>query len=149
MRTIRSATASDAAALSRLARAAYAPYVPRIGREPAPMAADYAAAIAHHQVWVAEDADGIAGLLVLVPAEDHVLLENIAVHPRAQGTGAGRALMGLAEERTRALNLAELRLYTNEAMVENLAYYRRHGYRETHRGVEDGFRRVYFSKRLG
>jgi ribosomal protein S18 acetylase RimI-like enzyme len=97
---------------------------------------------------VAEDAVGMAGLLVLVPAADHVLLENIAVDPRAQGSGVGRVLMELAEERTRALHLDELRLYTNEAMVENLAYYRRHGYQETHRALADGFRRVYFAKRL-
>jgi hypothetical protein len=38
--------------------------------------------------------------------------------------------------------------YTNEAMSENLAYYPRHGYTETHRAEEDGFRRAYFHKLL-
>jgi hypothetical protein len=33
-------------------------------------------------------------------------------------------------------------------MTENLAYYPRRGYVETHRTVADGFSRVYFSKRL-
>lgn len=46
----------------------------------------------------------------------------------------------------RAAGLSQIRLYTNEAMTENLAYYPRHGYRETHRGIEDGYRRVYFTK---
>jgi ribosomal protein S18 acetylase RimI-like enzyme len=41
------------------------------------------------------------------------------------------------------------RLYTNEAMVENLAYYPRRGYIETHRAEVDGFSRVFFAKRIG
>ncbi len=40
----------------------------------------------------------------------------------------------------------EVRLYTNEAMAENLTYYPRHGYRETHRATQDGYRRVFFTK---
>jgi hypothetical protein len=31
-------------------------------------------------------------------------------------------------------------------MTENLAYYARHGYVETHRAEHDGFRRVFFRK---
>lgn len=56
--------------------------------------------------------------------------------------------MALAESEGRRLQLTEIRLYTNEAMTENLAYYPRHGYTETHRAEQDGFRRVYFRKRL-
>ena len=37
-----------------------------------------------------------------------------------------------------------MRLYTNEAMTENLAYYPRHGYTETHRARQDGCCRVSF-----
>jgi len=33
-------------------------------------------------------------------------------------------------------------------MTENLAYYPRHGYRETHRAAQDGFERVFFAKPL-
>ena len=43
---------------------------------------------------------------------------------------------------------AAVTLYTNEAMVENLQLYPRLGYVETGRGVEEGYRRVYFEKRL-
>jgi hypothetical protein len=41
-----------------------------------------------------------------------------------------------------------VRLCTNEAMTENLVFYPRHGYRETGRGIQDGYRRVFFSKSL-
>ncbi|WP_229837150.1 hypothetical protein, partial [Dactylosporangium sucinum] len=39
-----------------------------------------------------------------------------------------------------------MRLYTNEAMTEDLAYYSRRRYVETHRAEQDGLRRVFFRK---
>jgi GNAT superfamily N-acetyltransferase len=145
---VRKAGPGDVAEIRAVAAAAYAPYVARIGRPPAPMAADYAAAVGRGEVWVAVGDGAIEGLLVLVPAPDHLLLENVAVRPAAQGTGIGARLLALADDEARRLGLAEIRLYTNAAMTENLAYYPRHGYVETHRGEGDGFSRVYFAKRL-
>lgn len=148
MVTIRLAGAADVAALHSIAAAAYERYVPRIGRAPAPMTADYTAAVRGRQAWVALDEGEIVGLAVLIPQPGHLLLENVAVRPAAQGRGVGARLMALAEDHARRLGLHEIRLYTNEAMTENLAYYPRHGYTETHRSEQDGFRRVYFRKRL-
>ena len=54
----------------------------------------------------------------------------------------------LAEDHARSLHLGEVRLYTNEAMTESLSYYPRHGYAETDRAEQDGFRHVYFRKPL-
>ena len=51
---IRSATADDVERIGAIAHAAYVKYVPRIGREPSPMVADYAAEIAAHRVVVIE-----------------------------------------------------------------------------------------------
>lgn len=145
---IRPATAGDVPAVRDLVAAAYRHYVSRIGREPAPMTADYAAVVAAGRAWVAEAAGCLAGVVVLVPETDHLLLENVAVDPVQQGTGLGAALLAFADERARALGLPEVRLYTNEMMTENLTYYPRRGYVETHREVEDGFNRVFFTKRL-
>jgi GNAT superfamily N-acetyltransferase len=145
---VRWAGPQDVARLREIATAAYAPYVSRIGKQPAPMTADYAAAVAEDEVWVAVAGDVIVGLLVLVPAADHLLLENVAVDPGWQGRGIGARLLAVAEERAAHAGLAEIRLYTNAAMTENIAYYPGHGYIETHRGQGDGFDRVYFSKRL-
>jgi ribosomal protein S18 acetylase RimI-like enzyme len=145
---VRRAGPQDVARLEEIATAAYGPYVPRIGKPPAPMTADYAAAVAADDVWVAVAGDVVVGLLVLVPAADHLLLENIAVDPRYRGRGIGARLLSVAEERAAHAGLAEIRLYTNAAMTENISYYPRHGYVETHRGQGDGFDRVYFSKRL-
>lgn len=44
--------------------------------------------------------------------------------------------------------MPEVRLYTSAAMTENLAYYSRQGYTETHRAHHDGIHRVFFRKRL-
>jgi N-acetylglutamate synthase-like GNAT family acetyltransferase len=145
---IRPAASGDREAVERLVEAAYGGYVERIGKRPAPMDADYAALIDARRVTVAEWEGRVVGILVLVPMGDHLLVENVAVAPAAQRTGLGGRLMAHAEQQARILGLAELRLYTNEKMVENLAWYPRLGYRETERRAESGFARVFFEKRL-
>jgi ribosomal protein S18 acetylase RimI-like enzyme len=81
------------------------------------------------------------GLLVAQPAEGHLLLENIAVATSAQNTGLRSRLLCNAEQHALAMGLPEIRLYTNETMTENLDYYPRRGYRETHRATQNGYRR--------
>jgi ribosomal protein S18 acetylase RimI-like enzyme len=147
--TVRPARAAEPAILRRIAAAAYQHYVPRIGRAPAPMTADYAAAVRRGQAWVAVEDGQVAGFVILVAEPGYLLLDNVAVLPAAQGRGIGGRLLALAEEHARSLRLHEIRLYTNEAMTENLAYYPRHGYTETHRMQQDGFQRVFFRKLLG
>ncbi|WP_374945483.1 GNAT family N-acetyltransferase [Agreia sp.] len=144
----RRANPTDAPGMERVAHAAYEIYVDRIGRPPAPMAADYARIVSQADARVALVDGAVAGLMVLAPSRDHLLIENVAVLPSAQGRGIGLNLLGLAEQRAAALKLHELRLYTNEAMFENLAFYARRGYTETHRATVDGYRRVYFTKQL-
>ncbi len=145
---LRPADHADVAALRMIATAAYQHYVPRIGQAPAPMTADYADAVRCGQAWVAEERGKIVGFTILVAQPDHLLLENMAVLPAAQGRGIGARLMALAEDQARSLHLSEIQLYTNEAMTENLAYYPRHGYVETHHAEQDGFQRVFFRKHL-
>jgi len=146
--TVRLADQGDVDALCRIAAAAYQPYVARIGRAPAPMTADYAQAVRDRQAWVAVEDGQVTGFVILVARPGYLLLENVAVLPAAQGRGIGGRLLGLAEQHARSLGRSEIRLYTNEAMTENLAYYPRRGYTETHRAEQDGFRRVFFRKPL-
>ena len=72
----------------------------------------------------------------------------MAVVPDAQGLGYGRELLQFAERSALAAGYTSIRLYTHEAMTENIALYTRRGYMETHRAVEQGLRRVYMTKRL-
>ncbi|TCK20160.1 GNAT family N-acetyltransferase [Pseudonocardia endophytica] len=148
MITTRRAESRDADAAARLARDAYRHYVDRIGREPAPMTADYAAAVDAATLWVAEDAGRIVGIAVLVDEGDHLLLENVAVDPASQGRGIGGVLLALADDEARRLGHDRITLYTNVAMTENIAYYPRRGYVETHRAEQDGRHRVFFTRTL-
>jgi ribosomal protein S18 acetylase RimI-like enzyme len=148
MADIRPAQPTDADAVTACVRAAYAHYVPRIGREPAPMQADYPALIDAGVVWVAEEDRELVGVLVVRPQPPALLVENVAVRPASQGRGLGRALMAFAEERARASGLQETVLYTNERMTENLRFYPALGYLETGRREQDGFARVFFRKSL-
>ncbi len=145
---IRRALPADVPALRRLAAAAYRIYRPRIGRAPAPMVADYASAVSRGEVWAAVDEGVVVGLLVLVAEPDHLLIENVAVLPSRQRSGIGAVLLELAEEQAGRRGRSEIRLYTHVTMTENIAYYARHGYSETHRGEQDGFERAYFRKQL-
>ena len=148
MTTIRQALPDDAAAVTACVRAAYAVYVERIGREPAPMAADHAALIAAGAVWVAAEADVVSGVLVLHAQPPAMFVESVAVLPERQGRGLGRELLRFAESRARTAGLAEVTLYTNERMTENLTFYPALGYDETGRGIQDGFARVFYRKVL-
>jgi ribosomal protein S18 acetylase RimI-like enzyme len=140
---VRAAVPDDAARLREIARAAYAKYVPRIGREPMPMGANYAAEIAAGRVAVV-DVDGVvAGYLVAWAEPDVYYIDNIAVDPARQGLGLGRKLIDGAVAAARRHGLGAIRLYTNAAMRENLALYARIGFIETRRASEDGFDRVF------
>ncbi len=142
----RAVAAGDVAGIRDCVRAAYRIYVERIGREPAPMLADYAALTAAGRVHLLELGDRLAGLIVLFARVDHLFVENVAVDPAFHGQGLGRRLMDFAEAAARARGFPVLRLYTNVHMTENFPFYDRLGYAVTGRVHEDGYERVYFKK---
>jgi ribosomal protein S18 acetylase RimI-like enzyme len=144
--TPRLAAPQDLPTVTELNAVAYAKYSDRMEHPPGPVQHDYAPEIAAGQVWLV--GDPAVGVLVLVPGDDHLLINDIALHPNAQGRGLGRQLMGFAEQQARAAGVSLLTLYTHETMVENIAFYTRLGYRETARRDDEGFNRVFMEKRL-
>ena len=149
MVTTRRATTGDASAVTAVVLAAFEVYVERLGGvQPWPMTLDYAEIIADGQTWLAEDAGEVVGVLVLEDRSDYLLLEVLAVAPGQQGSGVGHRLMTLADEQAVDRGFDEVRLFTNALMTENLAYYPRQGYLETHRDEVNGFHRVFFAKRV-
>jgi len=140
---IRQAVPSDEPAIRAIARASYTRYVAAMGREPAPMVADFGAQIAAGQVWVTE-----GGFIVFFERDDAMFLENVAVHPDAAGQGIGKALIGHCEAVARKAGLPAVTLYTNAKMTANLSLYPHLGYAQVDRRMEDGFDRVYFRKCL-
>jgi GNAT superfamily N-acetyltransferase len=145
-RRIRAAVPYDLDTIRRIARAAYMLYVPRIGREPAPMVADFAAAIAAGRLWAA--GSPVTAFVVAYPREEpgveHWHLENVVVNPAVQSQGLGGALISHVEDMARASGARAVELYTNAKMTENQSLYPRLGYAETGREVENGFDRVFY-----
>jgi GNAT superfamily N-acetyltransferase len=141
----RLARASDLPQIEALVEAAYAKYIPRIGMRPLPMDDDYSARVERSEAWVLGDVDA---LIVLVPDEEWLLVDNVAVRPDLQGQGLGRRLLAFAEEEAARRGYRELRLYTNEKMTENRALYARLGYEELDRETITGRHAVWMRKRL-
>jgi GNAT superfamily N-acetyltransferase len=130
---LRRATSADAASVKGLTRLAYAKWVPLIGREPKPMTADYERAVIEHIVDLYEHDGQLRALIEVIPMKDHLLIENVAVHPDHLGEGIGDRLLGHAEHQARSLGFNEIRLYTNAVFASNLAFYAKRGYTEYRR----------------
>jgi ribosomal protein S18 acetylase RimI-like enzyme len=143
---LRHATAADLPAIEALIHAAYAKYLTRMEKPPAPMLRDYGPSVEAGATWVT--GSPITAVLTLYPREDHLYVENVVVHPDAQGRGLGRALMNFAEREAARRGLTRMALVTHEAMTENQAIYAHLGYTETARRAEDGYRRIYMAKSL-
>jgi GNAT superfamily N-acetyltransferase len=92
------------------------------------MTADYAAAIENHIVDLLHAEGELVGVIEMIPQPDHLLIENVAVRPAAQGRGHGRRLLAHAERTALALGHRETRLYTNKLFVENVRLYAGLGY---------------------
>ena len=130
---LRRATQRDVASVAALTDAADMRWIPVIGRLPLPMESDHGAAVAAGNVDLLFADGEITGLIETKAHPDHLLIVNVAVDPRFQGAGHGRRLLAHAEEKARALDLAVLRLYTNEKYEVNIALYERCGYAITRR----------------
>jgi ribosomal protein S18 acetylase RimI-like enzyme len=139
----------DADAVRAVVKAAYEPWLPVIGMRPLPLDADYDQLIVDGLVTVLEPAGGrVAGLIVLVPEPDVLLIENVAVDPAFQGRGFGRILLAHAEAVARTAGLGTLRLYTHRLMASNIALYQRLGYTVTARNDHEGRPVVHLAKAL-
>ncbi|HEY1382083.1 MAG TPA: GNAT family N-acetyltransferase [Dongiaceae bacterium] len=143
----RRAGEDDAERVRELTLAAYAKWVPVIGRRPKPMNADYEHAVRAHVIELAYLDGELAGVIEVIPAADHLLLENLAVAPAQQRKGLGRRLMARVETLARARGLKLVRLYTNKAFTSNLAFYQKLGYTlEREEPIKGGGFLVHFVK---
>jgi ribosomal protein S18 acetylase RimI-like enzyme len=145
---IRPATAADVPTIAEIVDQAYRHYIARMGKPPGPMLDDYAARVSECAVWVIEEGAVVAAIVVLLPAPNYLLLDNIAVSPTRQGLGLGRRLLAFAEDEALRRGYREIRLYTHQTMVENQRLYASIGYEETGRGSEAGYNRVFMRKQL-
>jgi GNAT superfamily N-acetyltransferase len=138
---------NDAETVRALTHAAYAKWVAVIGRRPKPMNADYEHAVRAHQIELAYEDGVLVGVIEIIPASDHLLLENLAITPAHQRKGLGRRLMARVEALARAQGKKQVRLYTNKAFTSNLAFYQKLGYAiEREEPIKGGGTLVHFVK---
>ena len=83
-------------------------------------------------ILIADIAGDVVGTVGLVPGHDADTLELIKMSARSdvKGRGIGRALMGAAIEKSRAMGAAKIWLETNTRLEAALALYRKSGFRE-------------------
>lgn len=145
---IRPAGRHDLSFLQRCAREAYEVYIEAIGKEPAPMLFDFAAALGTDTIEVMEASARPVGYMRWELRPDCLFLDSIAITRDAQGHGYARHAFDHLERVARAAHRPAIELYTNEAMVQNLTLYPHLGFDVTGYREEDGYRRVYFRKEL-
>ena len=68
------------------------------------------------------------GALILELRPDDLLIWSVATRPQARSRGLGGRLLAAAERRARETGRDTLRLYTHEALTNNIAWYARHGF---------------------
>lgn len=86
------------------------------------MRADHVATLREHLVDLLYVEGQLAALIEMIPAADHLLIENVAVLPALQGRGLGRRLMAHAEALAVSLGLREMRLYTNKELLRTSSF---------------------------
>ena len=94
----------------QIVTAAYVKYVPHMDRPPGPMLDNYAQRIASDEAFVATNTESIRGVIILIEAADHHLLDNIAVDLAMQGRRTGGRLVDFAEGEARLRGFSKIRL---------------------------------------
>lgn len=144
----RRATPADIPAIVALTEAAYLPNESIIGVASLPRIADYDEVLAKHEIWLAESAEGLDGVLVLEEEPGRFTVWSIAVAPQAMGRRIGAALMRFADERAAAQGHAAIHLYTHARLTERIGWYERLGYAITHHEDMADRRLVHMRKTL-
>ena len=79
-------------------------------------------------MWLEERDGRLAGVLILEPHANHLLIWSIAADPDAQAYGVGKSLLSFAEARAAQLGLSTMRLYTGTRLAHLVGWYGRNGY---------------------
>ena len=147
--SIEPAQIEDAPIIKSMVDKAYSKYIERLGKPPAPMHTDYENLARKGGVFVLREHGNILGSIALSKFGYSFKINDLVVDVSAQGKGYGRMLMEFAEEVASQQGFTAVTLFTNEKMYENIALYKKRGFREVGRRSEDGYNRVYFRKELG
>ena len=168
MAMVRPALAKDAEAMRFIAQQAFDQYVARMGKQPAPMLANFDFHLKYDSCFIAEQNGKAVGYAIMQfanneprnnesrnnepsdtePLDREPLLDTIAVLPTYQGRGIGKTLMLALETTMKQAGYKSYKLYSNIHMTETIAWYKRFGFEQLYQITEDGFDRVYMRKYL-
>ena len=97
---------------------------------------------AQELAFAAIDNEGLIGCVFLKPEATALYIGKLAVHPSAQGKGAGRLLLERAEATARQLGLSSLRLETRVELAENHRLFAAWGFAKTAENRHPGYDRT-------
>lgn len=144
----RLANNNDIVLAARIVFESYSPYIPIIGKIPPTIFEDFGKHIKNNNLWFIESNNVAAGMVVLTPYNDYVLLQSMCVLPEFQGKGYGKMLLSFGEFYTNKLNYSKIHLYTNSLMERNQEIYKKQGYNEVYRVPYEWGWRVHMEKSL-
>jgi hypothetical protein len=117
---LRRATRSDLSAVTALQRAAYAKNRAILGVEPLPLLADYSQVFSDYEVYLAERAGALDGVLILEPRAHDLLIWSVATAPGRAGAWRRQCDAGVCRKaRPRAGSHLHPPLYRRAADVQH------------------------------
>ena len=145
---IRHAKLSDLHQVRYLAQVSFAPYATSMGRQPAPISADFRDLAEDGKLFVFMIENAVRGFIIFHINGPDVHVEAMAVASKFRRQGIGRSLLDYADKEGLKNGCRRVVLYTNVLMFENIAYYLGKGFLETDRREEEGHDKVYFERYL-
>lgn len=126
----------------------FSPYTKVLGQTPAALKKDYQKSIRLKKVHVAEYNGAIVGTIVIDRNKDLVTVTSLSVLPKYRGKKIGLGLMQFSEDLSRKMGITKITLFTNVLLENNIFFFKKAGYIEMNRSIEEGYERVYFEKFL-
>lgn len=149
MARLRRANTQDVASLSAFQHEAYAVNQVITGRLPIPLTWDYAAVVRDFECWLFERDGRVDGALLLHKRANDLMLESIAVSPRARDHGLGDVLLRFAVRRAASHVGGTLRLLTNQLLTRNVDWYLARGLLIERIERSEDRTIVHFAKKIG
>ena len=128
MKLVQAAPGEEAAVIDMLS-AAFADYVKAAGRERAGPYTWLRAALEAGQIYWIDDGDTRVGATNLSRNGTTLKIEQIGIHPDAQGLGIGGRALAAIEDHARSEGAFEVTLHAGQMFYRLVAFYSRHGYR--------------------
>lgn len=86
----------------------------------------------HDGTLYAYDADGVTGIVLVLPRGDHVELKAVAIDATRHGAGHGSRMLRAVLEALRGAGVTRVVVGTGNAGIGQLAFYQKAGFRLSH-----------------